>query len=216
MATVLTRALPGVRVLTAASLAEARTVAARGKISLYILDEELPDGTGLDYWREIRAKQSRAKSILVSGSPVVLDEETNADEGGLDVLQKPFPLPELEKRVKALLGTGSGEELFEGTLKNLTITDVIQVKCTSAATTVLAFSTQKGESGRIYIRRGEIIHAEANGDSGVEAVNRIITWKRGSFDEFPLDDSTPHTIRQSWQNVILEAVRLSDEAATAE
>lgn len=90
----------GFHVAPAASLAEAKSLFRRHKAwALVISDFHLPDGTGGDLY-EWAETQPGAKPpfLLMSGS---LDAELLC--AGLDFLPKPFPLHELERRVRLLL-----------------------------------------------------------------------------------------------------------------
>lgn len=99
----------GVSVQTARTLAEARRSLARQRPDGVLLDLHLPDGSGLELLRELRAaSDTRTLPILVltgEGDDRVLDEVERI--GGL-VLAKPFSPTKLGQRVLALLGDGPG------------------------------------------------------------------------------------------------------------
>jgi two-component system catabolic regulation response regulator CreB len=97
----------GMSVETVRSLAEARRALARHRPDGVLLDLHLPDGSGLDLLRELRAApDTRALPVLVltgEGDDRVLDEVERV--GGL-VLAKPFSPTKLGQRVLAVLGNG--------------------------------------------------------------------------------------------------------------
>ncbi|HXV91684.1 MAG TPA: response regulator, partial [Pseudonocardia sp.] len=99
----------GVSVQTARTLAEARRSLARQRPDGVLLDLHLPDGSGLDLLRELRAaSDTRTLPVLVltgEGDDRVLDEVERI--GGL-VLAKPFSPTKLSQRVLAVLGDGPG------------------------------------------------------------------------------------------------------------
>jgi two-component system OmpR family response regulator len=100
---VIARALErdGHAVAVAGSLEESRVVLNNG-VDLLVLDLNLPDGSGLTLCREIRAtKASLPILILTARSQVELRVE-GLDAGADDYLTKPFALPELRARVRAL------------------------------------------------------------------------------------------------------------------
>lgn len=100
----------GMTVHTARSLAEARRSLAARRPDGVLLDLHLPDGSGLDLLRELRAARDTATlPILVisaEGDDRVLDEVERI--GGL-VLAKPFSPTKLVQRVRAALGDGRGD-----------------------------------------------------------------------------------------------------------
>ena len=87
---------------TARTLAEGRALWAAGGYTLLVLDVSLPDGTGFDFCRRVRAS-SDVPIIFLTAS----DEETSIimglDIGGDDYITKPFKLGVLMSRVNALL-----------------------------------------------------------------------------------------------------------------
>lgn len=99
----------GMSVQTARTLAEARRSLARQRPDGVLLDLHLPDGSGLDLLRELRAaSDTRTLPVLVltgEGDDRVLDEVERI--GGL-VLAKPFSPTKLSQRVLAVLGDGPG------------------------------------------------------------------------------------------------------------
>nr|WP_326167994.1 response regulator transcription factor [uncultured Lachnoclostridium sp.] len=70
---------------------------------LLLLDVSLPDGTGFDVCRQVRAQDAGIPIIFLTAA----DEETNVirglDGGGDDYITKPFRLGELCSRIRAQL-----------------------------------------------------------------------------------------------------------------
>jgi CheY-like chemotaxis protein len=109
-----------------------------------------------------------------------------------------------------------GGEKFQGTLSDLHIADIVQLKCISGATSVLEFTGPRGEKARVYFENGQVRHATAPGVEGVAAFNEIVNWKGGMISEVPGAAQSPRTIDLDWQILLMEAVRKIDEqGATA-
>jgi DNA-binding response OmpR family regulator len=100
---VLARALErdGHSVLTARSLHESRNAVADG-VDLIVLDLGLPDGSGLDLCREIRADEQGLPILILTARTQVELRVAGLDAGADDYLTKPFALSELRARVRAL------------------------------------------------------------------------------------------------------------------
>ena len=75
-------------------------------ISLIILDINLPDGTGYDYLKTVRA-QSNVPVLILTANDMEMDEVKGLTLGADDFLTKPFSLAVLRARVNALLRRSS-------------------------------------------------------------------------------------------------------------
>ena len=94
---------PETSVVCRPSLARAREALAEDRFDLLILDVNLPDGSGLDLLRQMRAEGSAAPVILLTANDLELDEVTGLEAGADDYITKPFSLAVLRARVNAQL-----------------------------------------------------------------------------------------------------------------
>ncbi len=95
--------LNGYEVLSAESVGTAEKICREtGGISLIILDIMLPDGSGLDFCRELR-ETSDVKILFLSALDTSKDVIEGFRAGGDDYLEKPYHMEELLLRVKSLL-----------------------------------------------------------------------------------------------------------------
>jgi len=74
---------------------------------LAILDIGLPGMTGLEVLRRLRARRSIMPVLMLTAFDTLADRVRGLDLGADDYLAKPFDLPELEARVRALLRRGA-------------------------------------------------------------------------------------------------------------
>lgn len=85
-------------------LADARAQWAAGGIDLIVLDIGLPDGSGLDWLRELRQRpDGGAPVLMLSARGEEIDRVLGLELGADDYLAKPFGLRELAARCKAML-----------------------------------------------------------------------------------------------------------------
>ena len=94
---------PACVVVRAGALSQARGHLRGGRYDLLILDINLPDGSGLDLLRTLRANADRTPAILLTANDLELDEVTGLEAGADDYITKPFSLAVLRARVGAQL-----------------------------------------------------------------------------------------------------------------
>lgn len=93
--------LNGAKTLQAYNLKEARTIT-DDKIDLIILDSNLPDGSGLDFCKEIRSFSS-VPIIFLTANDLELDIVAGLAAGADDYITKPFSLAVLRARIDAVM-----------------------------------------------------------------------------------------------------------------
>ena len=99
---------PDCTVCRALDLAGARQALQKERFDLLILDLNLPDGSGLDLLRQLRAEGEDVPIILLTANDLELDEVTGLEAGADDYITKPFSLAVLRARVGARLRRGTG------------------------------------------------------------------------------------------------------------
>ncbi len=93
----------GFAVDLAGNLAEATDHLAVARYDTVILDLALPDGDGLSLLRRLRARGSAVSVLVLTARDGPEDRVTGLDAGADDYLVKPFHMPELIARIRALL-----------------------------------------------------------------------------------------------------------------
>jgi two-component system, OmpR family, response regulator RegX3 len=92
----------GFSVVGARTIAEARQVLSAIRPDLVLLDVMLPDGSGVDFCRELRSGAS-APIIMVSARASEVDVVLGLEIGAADYVTKPYRLRELVARMRAVL-----------------------------------------------------------------------------------------------------------------
>ena len=206
-------AAPSAQVDVAPTLEQAHDLILRAKPDLFVLDIEAVPDLGQEFLYDLRTSHPKARAIVLTGGHFAVHQEQAAGLGAIHFLEKPFPHGDFVALVEALLSPSSetDTEKFQGTLSDLHLADIIQLKCMSGSTAVLQFTGPNGEKARVYFDGGQVRHATAPGKEGVAAFNEIVNWKGGQISEVSGAAPSPRTIDEDWQMLLMDAVRKIDE-----
>lgn len=218
---------PNKKVAVARSIAEAQSMLEEFTIDFMILDIMLPDGNGIDFLCDVKLVNPDVRVIVQTATPLPEYRHTAESVGTIRFMEKPIDLKVLESELRQHLkphesastpaGSASGSDAapvsgVQAVLENLTLLDLVQLKCLSRTSSALEFKRPDGEVGRIFFRRGEIVHAETPQQTSVEALNTILSWQHGRVRELKMEESTvQRTIDKCWQVLLMEATQAIDE-----
>lgn len=100
---------------------------------------------------------------------------------------------------------------MQGSLKEMTVADIIQHTCQDRRVALLTVQEAKGAIARIYFKDGAVIHATLGPIVGEEAVYRTLSWVDGTFT-LEVGVSSPEiSIEKNWSSLIMEGVKRVDE-----
>jgi DNA-binding response OmpR family regulator len=209
----LREAAPAAEVDVAPTLGQAHDIILRAKPDLFVLDIDAVPDLSQEFLYDLRTSHPDARAIVLTGGHFAVHQEQAAALGAIHFLEKPFPHGDFVALVEALLSpSGAADsEKFQGTLSDLHLADIIQLKCMSGSSAVLQFTGPKGEKARVYFEAGQVRHATAPGKEGVAAFNEIVNWKGGQISEVTGASPGPRTIDEDWQMLLMDAVRNMDE-----
>jgi len=94
---------PKLQIVPCFDLKSAREQLACGMTELVLLDINLPDGSGLELLREIKAEMKSIPVILLTANDMEMDVIMGLENGADDYITKPFSLEILRARVKTQL-----------------------------------------------------------------------------------------------------------------
>lgn len=210
-------AAPGARTEVARSLEDAQRVVLHQRPDLFVLDVDGIHDLGQEFLFDLRTSHPNARAIVLTAVHLASHRAQAAGLGAIHFLEKPFPHGDFIDLVQALLQPGGQQdgEKFQGTLSDLHIADIIQLKCMSGATSVLEFTGPRNEKARVFFEDGQVRHASALGKDGVPAFNEIVSWKGGMISEVQRAGPSPRTIDLEWQILLMDAVRKIDENRSA-
>ena len=214
----LQEAAPSAEVDVAPTLEQAQGLILSAKPDLFVLDADAVPDVGQEFLYDLRTSHPHARAIVLTGTHFAAHREQAAGLGAIHFLEKPFPHGDFVDLVQALLSPSSkpDSEKFQGTLSDLHLADIIQLKCMSGSSAALQFTGPHGEKARVYFESGQVRHATAPGKEGVAAFNEIVNWKGGQISEVSGAGPSPRTIDLDWQILLMEAVRKMDETRGSE
>jgi DNA-binding response OmpR family regulator len=209
----LAEAAPAAEVEVAPTLEQAGDVILELRPDLFVLDIEAVPDLGQEFLYDLRTSHPNARAIVLTGAHLAAHREQAAGLGAIHFLEKPFPHSDFVALVEALLSPSSQAEgeKFQGTLSDLHLADIIQLKCMAGSSAALQFIGPGGEKARVYFDAGQVRHATAPGKEGVAAFNEIVSWKGGQISEVSGAPPSPRTIDLDWQMLLMDAVRHMDE-----
>lgn len=89
------------------TLESATAAVASSKHDVVLLDLRLPDGSGLDMLRLMKARGDTTPVVVMSAYDQLSDQMTAMSIGAVDYLVKPFALAEMAVRVRKAASRGS-------------------------------------------------------------------------------------------------------------
>lgn len=95
-------------VITAATMAVGVGLATKQRFDLYLLDSRLPDGSGLDLCRKLRAFDQRTPILFYSAAAYEIDKKSAMECGAQGYLTKPSKNGDLYELVKTLISGAAG------------------------------------------------------------------------------------------------------------
>ena len=209
-------------VTIAANGADALVSAIEQSPDLIISDYNMPglDGRQLVERLKTRPATSRIPVILLATRADISEKLRGMQDSVEDFVEKPFFLKEAIARVKRVLDKialekmakeAPGETVLRGSLAQMNVIDLLQSLELGRKTCSLAL-TNGNERCELFFTEGQINHGIYGELKGDEAVYKVLTWTGGNFQIDFEGQSSEQTITRSTQGLLMEGLRLLDEA----
>jgi predicted regulator of Ras-like GTPase activity (Roadblock/LC7/MglB family) len=100
---------------------------------------------------------------------------------------------------------------MQGSLRDMSVADIIQVNCQDKKT-ARASIQQDGKLAYIFFFNGAVTHAVLNDLIGEEVIYQLLAWDHGDFI-IENDLTPPHiSIKRNWSGLLLEGAKRLDES----
>ena len=196
--------LDDVSVIGASSVAEALAVIGQRAPQVVVLDMQLQDGTGIDVMSRLAEERHPVVLIVVSAH---IDKFRHRLGSGNNIflLSKPAPHSELLRIIESARRASQKPSPFSPI-------DYVQLACMGMHSVVVDCIGNE-VCGEIIIHNGVLWAAKDEQGEGVPAFIRMVLADGALIRVLPARDPLPaRSIEDSWESLILDAMREKDEA----
>ncbi len=198
------------QIVTAENGREAVEVLRSTAIDLLVTDLKLPEMNGFELLAWTSRHQPQLPVIVMSafGTPEI--EARLAKMDTLQFLDKPLDLRMLQEGIANGLNAG-GKSFIRG----ITLATFLQLmKVEKKNCTLKILNTD--HSANLYVRNGELIDADLDGRTGIDAAMEIVSWSDSEIEMDGICRRQEDVINLSLEHLLIEAFRRKDEAEEQE
>ena len=223
----LKRALePAAKVLTATDAADALLRAGEAHPDLIVCDFSLPGMDGQQLMNKLRSRPATANIpfVLMATKNDIHERLRTAHEWAEEIIEKPFMVEIATGRIQRALERvalrkaaqqGPQDGIIRGRLSQLGIIDLLQA-LEHGRKSCLARISSGSQTCAIFLVEGQAVHAEMGQTTGEQAVYATLAWTEGAFELDFTSRAKERSIVRSTQALLMEGLRLLDEAAHAQ
>jgi CheY-like chemotaxis protein len=208
--------------ITATDGADALLKAIETCPDLVVSDYSMPVMNGRALIEKLRARSETAEIPFVFlASQKEIDERLRmVVEGVEDYLVKPFFIRELSRQVRRITARlyqqkmermGMRGAAIAGRLSEMNLIDWMQSLEQGRKTCTLLLRSGN-DNCTLYFNQGQVTHATCGNLRGNEAVYKVLTWADGEWEVDFSKSSSEHSTTLSTQGLLMEGLRLLDEA----
>lgn len=201
---------------------EALRKSATVRPDLVISDFSMPGMNGRELFRKLLAQNggNEIPFVFLASQKEIDEQLQQMGDEVEDYLVKPFFAGELTRQVRHIIARLHGRKLENlqmrggttaGLLSEMSLIDWMQSLEQGRKTCTLLLRSGQ-ETCTLYFTHGQVTHAQCGSLRGNEAVYKVLTWKDGEWKVNFTETSSERTTTMSTQGLMLEGLRLLDEA----
>ena len=193
------------KILSAQNGREALQIFNTHEIALLITDLRMPEMDGITLITHVHNQYPTVPVIVMTafGSPQI--EKQVKDIGILHYLEKPIGFDEFRDHILQEL-----EQKKKGRIEGITLASFLQLIWMEKATCTLIVK-DKNNTGILSIQNGDLKNAEFDGEHGLDAAMRILTWKNITIEMEESYHPEHETLNHTIEEILLESFRRQDE-----
>ncbi len=210
------------QVICADDGADALLKAIEAPPDLIITDLNLAGMDGRALFTKLRGRPQTARVafILMASKADISEKLKGVQELADDIIEKPFYLKEAVSRIKRVIDKISlekmareapGESVLRGSLAQMNVIDLLQSLELGHKSCLLTLANGDDRC-QLYCNDGQIHHASYGALRGDDAVYKVLSWSGGSFTIDFTGKSAEQSTTRSTQGLLMEGLRLLDEA----
>lgn len=199
-------------VTTASDAGRALTILRGGLINLVMVDARMPVVDGLQLVRLIRQHFPHLRIVILTGYADDSTRKTYLDSGADLFLEKPRSSEGIQTLFITLdnLMESTPETGFRGVFEQMELQDLIQIECSKKNSSRLEVSA-RGARGEIFIKDGNVIHAQSGDMAGEPALFHLLSLRGGELRVRPYSEPPVASVTNSWMSLLMEWAQMKDE-----
>jgi CheY-like chemotaxis protein len=211
---------PLAEVGTASDAADALLKAVDEPPDLMISDFRMPGMDGRQLLEKLKSRPATAGiSVILMASKADISERLSQDVVE-DYIEKPFFLKDAVQKIKRVIDrmalekmakAASSDGVLRGSLSQMNVIDLVQSLEMGRKSCQLSM-TNADDKCELYFAGGQVKHAAYGAISGDEAVFKVLRWTDGNFQINFEGKTTQETCTLNTQGLLMEGLRLLDEA----
>jgi len=213
---------PLAQVTTAADGADALLKAVDDPPDLLVSDYHMPGMDGRQLVDKLRSRPGtqNAAVVLLATKSEIADKLSHQDHLADDFVEKPFFLKDAIRRIKRVIDrialekmakTAPSDGVLRGNLSQMNVIDLVQSLEMGRKSCQISL-TNEADRCEMFFSEGQVTHAQYGEITGDAAVFKVLRWTGGNFELNFDGKTTQQSTTLNTQGLLMEGLRLLDEA----
>lgn len=200
-------------VITAGDGLEALEKLKENTIALVVTDMQMPKMDGLSLLAHLSEKYPDIQVIVQTGHSTPESKKVALERGAAGYIEKPLNAEDLGQKITTTLK----KESEGGTLQSVTLEMFLQlIEMEQKTCTIRVVEKKSGKQGALFFKDGDLLDARFSAHRGNSAAYEIFSWGKVALSIQYDCAINKKKIDGNLQSLLMDAVRLRDEAGENE